>query len=369
MPQRTFSALDVVDFAIITMLGDEYSTLAWVRSGTGFNDFLAQVSGSGTDPNPITFVPYGYCQNQLYVNLSGQFDFQIFPAVPITAIINNVKLRYAASIICQAQDTNIGGDFPAGASCHTMGISDLRSSYNYTNLVAPDSYVVDPTNAFASSNASCSLASSEAEHDFPGGLSYDDFVSTFQAIYFSVVATLGAASLNSTGNSTSGIIQFTAIELIVTYDEITVGNDWEIENSEAPKKKGEKITITSEEFGGLDEVEAVVITTTDDRVYTIPKIDFWYWTPWIIVFINPTNGNPDGTPDTPTVKVIGPRIGTSFSGSVPLGTIESLFEDTSGIYKIVRGKPTDTLYNPDRSGETVVTKIPDPYAATGFVDG
>ena len=60
--------------------------------------------------------------------------------------------------------------------------------------------------------------------------------------------------------------------------------------------------------------------------------------------------------------------GTSFSGTVLLGTLSISIPDASGIYRLVPGKTNDTLY--DQKVTPVTTsdvKIPDPFFKTGFL--
>jgi hypothetical protein len=65
----------------------------------------------------------------------------------------------------------------------------------------------------------------------------------------------------------------------------------------------------------------------------------------------------------PTITVIG---GTTFGGTVPLGTLTILTANASGIYTFVFGKTNDTIYTPARDGTTYDVKIPNPGAKTAF---
>lgn len=60
-------------------------------------------------------------------------------------------------------------------------------------------------------------------------------------------------------------------------------------------------------------------------------------------------------------------VSDEFSGRVAAGVLTVLFADASGIYTLVPGKTTDTLY--DRTGTTTEVKIPNPFAKTGFIGG
>ncbi len=67
-------------------------------------------------------------------------------------------------------------------------------------------------------------------------------------------------------------------------------------------------------------------------------------------------------------NIPGVGLGTEFSGSVRMGTIQILTTLGSGIYKIVVGKTSDTVYlNNPNDNTTQEMAIPDPRAKTGFV--
>lgn len=61
--------------------------------------------------------------------------------------------------------------------------------------------------------------------------------------------------------------------------------------------------------------------------------------------------------------------GVQFSGTVPLGTLQVLYADASGIYRIVLNKTSDTVYEDSGSGDptTIDIKIPNPFIKTGYI--
>lgn len=73
----------------------------------------------------------------------------------------------------------------------------------------------------------------------------------------------------------------------------------------------------------------------------------------------------DSPPDDeiPIVIICG---GPRFTGSVPLGNFTILVARASGIYQLLDGKDSDTLYATARDGTTYDVKIPNPNAKTGF---
>jgi hypothetical protein len=57
---------------------------------------------------------------------------------------------------------------------------------------------------------------------------------------------------------------------------------------------------------------------------------------------------------------------TQFSGSVAKQLYTIFFVSASGMYQLVPGKTSDTLYIEQQPGNTIDVKIPNPGARTGF---
>jgi len=349
MPQRTFSALDVINFNL-DVNNTPGNTSDIVGSGTAFNDILASATDSIVAGDGHIISVGGF-------NAIGNFDFQIIPAIPLNALITQVKARYAGSIslIASAERDAFGAIVP------TMFVQ-----LNPTGFSGNDLFVADTTPVFSpylfTDGQDYTLDSSEDIVDFDPALTYDELVAQYGTLEFLGVISLDLDSQGGVDSAASfqAIIQITSLELIVTYDEGPISNDFTLDTTEAAK--GDKVSISSIQ-GGLEDVEEIQVTI-GGKTFKIPKIDWWFASPNQIIYYNPANEDGEAT-----ILLIGPKLGTQFSGSVSLGTMTILFEDTSGIYRIVKGKPTDTLYDPDRSGAVIIVKIPDPYAATGFVDG
>lgn len=132
---------------------------------------------------------------------------------------------------------------------------------------------------------------------------------------------------------------------------------WSIETP-GPVAGGDEIVVvaTDPEFS-LTDVTEICFTFGS---LTICTTDFIEQTPTRLVFVLPS-----GVDYTGFVSITG----TTFSGSVFLGSLEYLFEDASGIYKLVKNKTSDTIYAPARDGTTVDVKIPNPRAKSGFIGG
>ncbi len=70
-----------------------------------------------------------------------------------------------------------------------------------------------------------------------------------------------------------------------------------------------------------------------------------------------------------TAIVLDPTFSPTITGPIPIGSMEVVSANASGVYTIVPGKTDDTLYDNDDPGTTEDVKIPDPFFRTGFVGG
>lgn len=131
-----------------------------------------------------------------------------------------------------------------------------------------------------------------------------------------------------------------------------------------------QVTITSDPNDPnhlkLDQLDSTTpITITDANGDTIPAPFIISQTETELVFLVNSFGGPQ--PQVINVWLTGN--GTQFTGSVPLGKLETIyFKNAPGIYTLVEGKKTDTLYDVENGG-TVEVQIPDPFAKLGYIGG
>lgn len=140
---------------------------------------------------------------------------------------------------------------------------------------------------------------------------------------------------------------------------------WALSSPPNPAEAGDTITVTGDD--GLDGIETLEIQYKQgDTIHTITVTDIVTQTPTSLVFILPAGFAPtDGL-----LYIVGIGDGIEFSGSVVLGILHTiLFVNASGIYSLVLGKTSDTLYDNDNPGSTIDVKIPDPTFKTGFIGG
>jgi hypothetical protein len=127
-----------------------------------------------------------------------------------------------------------------------------------------------------------------------------------------------------------------------------------------PATNGDTISVSA--TSGLDTINKVQIQYNDGTTVTIDVTSFVTQTPTSLTFILPFLGF------TGTAQLF--MQGTSFSGSVLLGSLEVLVENGSGIYEIVPGKTNDTIYVNSGDGPTTQdVKIPNPRWKTGYIGG
>ncbi len=146
---------------------------------------------------------------------------------------------------------------------------------------------------------------------------------------------------------------------------------YSLDNKSQPIRPGvSRVTITSDPLDSdhlkLNQLDLTTpITITDANSDTIPAPTIISQTEFKLVFLVNSFGGPE--PQVITINVTGD--GTQFSGSVPLGKLETIyFINAPGIYRIVSGKTNDTLYDVENGG-TIDVQIPDPFGKTGFIGG
>jgi hypothetical protein len=147
---------------------------------------------------------------------------------------------------------------------------------------------------------------------------------------------------------------------------------WTITSS-GPYGPGSHVIVTSPLINGLDfvHISSIALQYVDSNGNTKT------------LYINMNNGDvitrtttqlefiiPDYIPDAPSLtfdlSVVGD--GTQFSGSISLGTLSILYSNGSGLYRIVKNKTSDTIY--DRTNPpTAEIAIPNPFAETGYIGG
>jgi hypothetical protein len=153
--------------------------------------------------------------------------------------------------------------------------------------------------------------------------------------------------------------------LTINIDKISISGDYSIWSSQLTlASDGNKITIT-DGAGQLEELTDVQVSYLDPNTGEIFSFtgQIIFQNAFELIFIIPLF-----IPIYYQLLFTGIGNGVQFSGSVVLGSLNTLLTDGSGIYTLVPGKTSDTYY--DRSTDPVTTieiKIPDPFAKIGFI--
>lgn len=206
-------------------------------------------------------------------------------------------------------------------------------------------------------------------HPNPSGLSALDLFSNGWGV-----------RLVTTGINAQCSIQGIGTPVVITGNYI-IGQTWTIttaqpviygRNSTTGADRLPQVTVVANDLGfpgQLDDVTEIHFAYTDAAgnpqvvVFSPPFIT---QTQYVLIFTIPIDDFAPPTVPLPP-STTGVLTGVTFSGSIPLGTLEILLESGSGIYRIVSGKRNDTIYITD--GDTQDVKIPNPFGKTGFIGG
>jgi hypothetical protein len=156
----------------------------------------------------------------------------------------------------------------------------------------------------------------------------------------------------------NGTDLYTSATQIFTYEQYS----WNLDSILNPYRRGDKVRFSGTLLDGVtqiqlsygDPTQTVVIYAGSYDIIVQTPYKLWFYIPIdfipidfiptsFIPVIPPTNSN--YTPPSGIVPITITLIGTQFSGSVIAGVINVLFEDTSGIYTLVKGQTNDILYS------------------------
>lgn len=178
------------------------------------------------------------------------------------------------------------------------------------------------------------------------------------------------SSANLAGSLTFGL----GWTVTVTYEE---SYSWIIsQDPTIPIDEGSTVTLKSfvnpnnptgpvVNFESVTQIDILVPDYSVPGTFFTVNVPIGDWTliaPHLLQFI--MINWPVGNPAPTVVKV--KLTSTQFSGSVEKQLYTILFASASGIYELVPGKTSDTLYIEEESGETIDVKIPNPNGRTGF---
>lgn len=223
---------------------------------------------------------------------------------------------------------------------------------------------------------------------YDGGLNGEISKTTLIADFSALSNSLILQSIINTALANLTEVQNASIFLNLEVGKFSLGANWEVtvyytltfqwylHIPSTPVTDGTEITITSEEATGLTPLDFTLITSVNmvpldinGSIYGTPlNIPSEQWT-----FIETREFKFTLTPFagtwTPRPRTIAIQLtSTQFDGTLttaPLTTIYYL--NAPGVYKLVKGKTSDSLYNVNSLPNTVDIQIPDPFIRTGFI--
>lgn len=391
MPQKTYSGIDLINYLTNFVPGGGTDEATPLTPSQGNASLFVSANAL---PGALT------CVSTLEV--SGDFDFDVFPAIPDNALISEIDFSWDANITLGATANGAPSEVNVVGNCvATLGVVDLADS----NLAASDG----PDANAASANASTAY-NLHTVLPFGPPITKSELITDYGYIsfWFHMVLTADGA----TDSSITGTVGMDNFNLTITYEE-GPASSMAISPASGNIEPGQTLTVTGP---GVDELDYIAVTASGKVIPLEPKII----SPTEILLEAPypstdpcfdcfpecpecdaafascdedltnekcqtamqacldclTNCLEDlqlaeecqessGSPPDTTVPVI-IYAGTEFGGNVVLGSFVIIVANGSGLYRFDLSQTHDILYSTDRDGTTYNVKIPNPGGKTGF---
>lgn len=360
MSSRTFAS---ADFAILS----EGFIGPTIESPIGMlNTFLNgpgtwEIFGTGTNATGVNVVGSGIYRRVIQVTYDG-----ITSPIPTDALITKVTIRTPS-------------DFTGGADAQSILVFDVQARLTGTVCSAFPHIVKDINNigppnqqATVSESVSGSAADTILFDDENNPIDRATLIATFGTFTFSIPFEMRAVqpAPPNGGGSVSYSLRVTGWTITIEYTQMF---RWTISQPDPPLSlvtEGDIVTLTSPvveapelavDFEDITQVDILIPDYTAPGTFITVNVPTWVViSPRRLTFTMPSFGGLQPT-------VVRVRIqGTQFSGSVELLTPTIYFTSASGIYELIPGKTSDTLYIEAEPGETIDVKIPNPTGRTGF---
>lgn len=371
MPSKVYDQLDATA-GVFTPSGTwsfspaGSSLLSSFILSNGIGQFELQVNVNGDNSGPSTSATAQSVSNQIIQSFIINYLSQV---IPDDARIQKIVYRRPASLNVNAVD--------GGADNQTAGSV-------VTDIFDADSEITVPPSAYIRVESLVGTAADIILLNLIGTREYitkDELIATYSL--FTKTYAFGG-SIIAIGNPPPNVITASMIftlsigqnwTVTVTYDEFFL---WLLIQPDPPQigiNEGDTITMKSPDPATLESYETSIdfedLTQIDILIpdYTVPGTFITINVPignWTLItsrrlqFTMPSWGG-----RLPTVVRV--RIqGTQFSGTVERQLYTIYFVTASGIYQLVPGKTSDTLYIEAEPGETIDVKIPNPSIRTGY---
>lgn len=406
MPQRTYNGIDLTNYQTLFDPGPQIPATPNTPSQGNASIFVSST-------NPIGGAA---CISTLHV--SGDFDFDTFPAIPANALISEIDFSWDANTTVSATSAGDGNESNVTGSCHAiLGAVELFASY----LNAADG-----PNSNTASDSESTAYNLHTVLEFDPPITKAQLEAGYNSILFAFGLILTGNGESSSITGTSGMDNF---NLVITYEEGPISSSMTITPASGNVEPGQILVVTTNPDNpnapNLEELTYAAITEDGKVIPIIPQFIYdpddpsevtavWLETPYPAA--DPCSdcfpGCPECTeaftfcdedltseecqaamqvcldclvecledlqeaeecqessglpPESPVPVVIIVSGGTQFSGNVTLGFFTIIIANGSGLYKFTLGQTHDILYTADRDGTTYNVKIPNPGGKTGF---
>lgn len=392
MPQKTYTGVDLINYLI---------------------DFIP---GIGSPPTPITpsqgtgslFISESdivFLECGSILNLSGDFDFDVFPAIPAGALISEIDFSWEANITCSAEANKGASDATAtafGICTPTLGTTQLTDSqlYNAETNTGPGTQTAN-ANASTAYNLHTILP-------FAPPITKSELELDYGSILFALH--IGLTADGNVATSITGTIGMVNFNLTITYEEGPV-SPMTVSPASGNVQVGQILVVTGPGAAELeyffeteDGIIPVEVQIIDDEVHiempypaTDPCFDCFPECAECEAAFAPCDADfsseacqeamqscldcltecledlelaeecQESSHNPPNVNVpVVLIVGQQFGGNVVLGNFVIITANGSGLYKFTLGQTHDELYAANRDGTTYNVKIPNPGGKTGF---
>ena len=387
MPTLVFSALDAINHVftpgadgVVGIGGDTPSTsplnIFLVQTGIGSWDMNLNLSAASvaapSAPAANCFVNSAVDPALIQI-WEINYNRTILP-VPDNALVKKLTFRRPRSVNLTLT-TGADTENQAGFAFTTDGVTPI-----YFTLIGVDGFISPFNSPMQIIESFAGAAADEILFDHTGTDTFvtkDDLIvlwSSFNNSFNNLVVSVDHHLFDGPCSSAlSGSIVFgLGWTITVEYDDAPL--QWTIPQNAADDQytEGSEITLISQtvelpeialDFELVTQVDILIPDPLNPGTFitiNVPQLSWTLITPRLFRFIMPSwAGN------LPTViKVV--LTSTQFSGTVERQLYTINFVSASGIYELVSGKTSDTLYIEAEPGETIDVKIPNPFGRTGF---
>lgn len=376
MPSRVFSALDAVtDAFTVTGIyrdGDGNTELPLsdilLQTGVGSWSLTLNLSSANDLPTRATAECVLFSIDPTVLVQEWTVDYTNFPAVPANAKIKKLVFNRPRSV--NYAYNGAASDMVRAAFQMTSDAGLITPIY-FTNFV--DEPWISPVNfaeSYAGIPADEVIFDHEGTEDFVTRdeliASYSQFNNNFSGINIqaNVDDVTNPANCSLAGSLVFGL----GWTVTVTWEEEyrwTVSQNEQVEPGDtvvlnSPDDGEQPEAVDFEEVTQIDVVFPDPDNPGDFITINVPEVDWLTVTTNQLLFLFPDLGVYEPT----VVQIV--LTSNQFTGTVSKQMYTIYFVSASGIYQLVPGKTSDTLYIEDQPGETIDVKIPNPHGITGF---